>query len=428
MKIDTKGLPASAVRTLKKFGLIKSARGTIPEADIRWAEDGKPMGKGPLVDPTVIERLLAADRSPDKRWANWIFTQAGGGKAAQRKGDDVLTSMKHRWVEQHVRGGEDASGNRLEPVSKEEAEASWAEVEPSMRELILNADEDVTRRYKTIFGWFRNWPGRDNLYQKTASAVQEFWKLYRKIIAMNKWLVQNDMGDKVISTDPKDYDHGTATDAINALNDAMKRVKRFYSSRKARSDVRAVRIYEDENLRVVAPLTYAAAVKLGWSQWPFSDPEKFNKGLDSGLSSFEDAWKRGAQDNVYVFYHFKSPVPTWVSQDSSGRANRYYYTNLALEVPQDQLKRGEITNAKVYDEEGRKTTTLATVWDAIQHEPEREYDPEEQEFPINQGPPVYTGKEEADAVLDSLKKGTRAVESWGRSFDTSQLVADYMPE
>lgn len=421
MKIDTSDLPKSLIKLLRGYGLIKSARGNIPETTLRAEVNGRPLGTGPIIDPTALQRMIDADKSPDKHWVPWILHLAGGGDQAKRKAQDLFSSMRLRWVDTHIRGYEDKKGVYHPPVSREEAEASWEAKKDDIKDRLNCADQDVVNRYM-IFGWYRHWPGKDRMYERTSAAVEDFWKLYRKIKVMNAWLDRNDKSNLRVSVDPKDYD------SVDALERALKRVRQFYASRKARSDVRAVKIYDDPNLRIVAPLTYAAAVRLGWNQWPWADEGKFDRGMEGSLSNFEDSWRRGAAQNVYVYYHFKSPVPTWVTQNAEGKPNRYYYTNLALELTHADLKAGNVENAKVYDEENRRNTTLETVWDAIEQEPTRNYDPEQEEFPIHQGPPVYASKEEADAVLDSLSKGTEAVRRWARTFDPSQLVADYIPQ
>jgi hypothetical protein len=48
-------------------------------------KDGLPLGKGPLLDPQVIEKFSELDTTKDKRYLDWMLFQAGGGAEAFRR-------------------------------------------------------------------------------------------------------------------------------------------------------------------------------------------------------------------------------------------------------------------------------------------------------------------------------------------------------
>jgi hypothetical protein len=41
--------------------------------------EGKPLGRGPLMDQEVLNKLNELDNTPDKRYLDWMLYQAGGG-------------------------------------------------------------------------------------------------------------------------------------------------------------------------------------------------------------------------------------------------------------------------------------------------------------------------------------------------------------
>ena len=47
--------------------------------------NGRPLGRGPLLDPQVFTKFAELDTSPDKRYLDWMLYQAGGGAVAEKK-------------------------------------------------------------------------------------------------------------------------------------------------------------------------------------------------------------------------------------------------------------------------------------------------------------------------------------------------------
>ena len=59
---------------------------------------GKPEGPGPIMAQNVINRLLKADTTKDRRWLDWIFYQAGGGDLAKEASEEALQRLKDMFL------------------------------------------------------------------------------------------------------------------------------------------------------------------------------------------------------------------------------------------------------------------------------------------------------------------------------------------
>jgi hypothetical protein len=112
---DFRSLPPEVQAVLRKYRIIapvKSADGTTAEG---WAQaridstegsgDGHtPLGPGPLLDPNVIARFLAADKTPNKLWLDWMLFHSGGGKEGQKRAEHLLQKSHALFIEERVKG------------------------------------------------------------------------------------------------------------------------------------------------------------------------------------------------------------------------------------------------------------------------------------------------------------------------------------
>lgn len=425
-RVDVKQLPSKLTSLLRSYRILHP-KGGLTQVELRRAKSskGEPIGRGPIMQEDVLQRIIDADKSTYKEWVPWMLHIAGGGDDAKRRSSEALNQIKERFIDERMRGYRDKSGAYHDPVGEREAKAQWDAFHARCKEILDVGDQDMVEKL-SVFGWFQNWPGRDRIYERLVNAVNKFFAVRKKIAAMNNYLEKDGQTAKTVSLAPSGYA------GVDSLESALKRVERFYASRQARRDVRADTIYDDENVEAIVPLTYAAAVKYGSDAWAFSNREKFEKGLEGTMSSWEDTWRgtTGREHKVFVFLRFKTPMPSWISTAEGDKTNpfkRYYLTDLALELDPVQLKGFNPDTVKLYDEENKTNLTLNDIKNMVRDEAQREYDPEEEEMPIMRGPRVYQTQEEAEAVVKSLERALDAVKDWARTFRIQKVVSDYMP-
>jgi hypothetical protein len=419
--VDFRTLPKNVLPTLRKYNIVskpaKPARARENWTQTAVTSEG--LGTGPLLDPEVVDRFLQADITPDKQWLDWMLFQAGGGRPAKARSKEFLQHIKEDWFSKHTKGYTNKrTGVKYPPVSMEEAQRAWTEAEPRFIKLSDIGDQDLVTE-RNVFGYFRHWPGQARIYEQIALAVNKFLKLRRKVVAANKHGVE-------VSMEPSAYSD------VRDLQAAIQKVEAFFNTRAARMDYRIdndKKIYDDPVIEVIAPLTYAAAVRYGWDEWEFSNPEKFTDQLtrgDSGSTwNTTSPWAKFMRDgNAFVFIHFKHPVPGWVSFENE--QFRYYsLTNLAMVLPEKSLRHFNTQTTPVYDEENRHVMTLQDVKQMILNEPKRDYDADKDEYPYK-NPRVYSEQSEAEEIVRHFEAALQAIKQWGRTFDYSRIVKDPM--
>lgn len=436
---DWKKLPKEVAETLRKYRIIsvqdKNSGGRSVKvegyttANLRKSRDaeGKALGDGPLLSLECVRRLVEADTSSKHAWLDWMLFHCGGGLEAERRSTQAMEQVRERFIEERVRGFRDMTGAYYAPVTKEEATKTWESSDCKFREVLRIADQDMVEKLQ-VFGFYRNWPGFNGVYEKATKAVSTFLELRPKIKDMNQFMTESSMPEKVIKTAPSDYV------TVDALETAIKKVERFYLSRAAREDMRVDVIYEDDVILMLAPLSYAASVRYGWDGWAWSNREHFEANLETSANNWNDAWKKavGTEKKIFVFVQFKVPVPSWVSYTKPSFA-RYTFHNLALAIALDKFKgkAGDDTTVQgvvsVVNEENT-TISLVQVQQEFMKECSRDDNPDTEEFPIRRGPRVFKTQDEAEKVLEHFSKALDAMHAWGRTFDQKSIVADYMPE
>jgi hypothetical protein len=405
------------IAVLKNYRIM-NPDGTWRTVDLRQPTQagGQPPGPGPLVSPDAVNRLLKADTTPDKRWVNWIFFQAGGGQKAKEATADALRQIRDRFIDERTNGWtHPETGNYQPPVPREQAEARWAAAEPKFRDVLAVCDQDAVKRLRT-FGFFRDWPGNANIYQNVVEVVTRYLKFYPKLQQMNKEMLR-ESGEQ----QPETPDGVTTWEH---MGEVAKKVERYFASKKARSDIREETIYDDDVITALAPLTYAAAVKYGYDLWPWASRKGFDQVLsgETGDWRFRDEWKGQTQrGNTFVYLTFKVPVPAWVTR-RDGNWELKDLTDLALALSKDNSR--ENTGAwVVFDQENRNTLTIDQVKQMIMAEPTR-VDPTDEESPIKRGANVYKDEVEAGRVVASLDRAVKAIKKWISKFDPKAVKSD----
>lgn len=406
-----------------EIAVLKDYRIMEPDGSLRVCNltqpltaGGTPQGWGPLMSPTVINRLLAADTTPDKRWLDWIFLQAGGGTKAKEASLDALKHVRDRFIDERTNGWtHPATGEYLPPVPREQAEKRWEIAEPRFREVMSVCDQDAVKRLRA-FGYYRDWPGNGDIYAKVVDAITSYLRFYPKLLVMNKELARE--GGEPLPETPKEIP------TVERMVEIAKKVERYFASKKARTDIRAVTIYDDDIITATAPLTYAAAVRFGYDMWPWANRKGFEAVLGGESSSwnFRDEWKqRTGKGSVLVYLTLKGPVPAWIVR-REGNWELKDLTDLAIELDKD-VARHNVSDWVVFDQENRNTLTVAQVRQMILAEPTR-IDPTDDESPITRGANAYKSADEAERVVNSLDRALAAVKKWYATFDLKQIKSD----
>jgi hypothetical protein len=373
-----------------------------------------PMGVGPLVEQAAIDKMIAADTTPNQRWLKWIFFQAGGGARAKEATVRAMDQIKERFIDERVNGFTSIDTKQYHaPVPKEDAEKRWVPVEAQWKAMLASADQDIVD-HLGVFGFYRHWPGKDKTYERTAAAVRKFIKQHDKIVQMNAELVAQ--STETLSEKPDDYK------SLDDLEKIIVKVARYFASKVARDNVQVDPIFENDLVKVVCPKTYAASVRYGFDNWSFSNRATFEEVLSTD-QSFRDAWKQTTQKNVLVFVYWKVPMPSWVSRKNN-QFQRYELTNLAIEIPRTDFKHTALASAPVHDEENAANLNLEQVADLIHKEAAREADPQDEEMPIKRGPNAYATESETKARISALNELTLAINKWRLTFDLESIQSD----
>jgi len=401
-------MPYSAreIEVLKQFRIM-NPDGTLRQCNITQPPNDPP-GLGPIMSPDAFERLLAADTTPDKRWSEWVFTEAGGGADAKAQSVDALRQIRDRFIDERTNGYTRPQDRVFCPaVPREVAEERWAMNEARFRDFMSVCDQDQVKRLR-VFGYFRDWPGNGEVYKKVALALTQFLKMSPKVRMMNKELERT--SQPTLPETPEDFVGKTYV----SMAEINAKVEHYFAQKKARTDIQVKDIYDDDEIMAVAPLTYAAAVHYGYDLWPWANRANFEQVLSTEpgggnrWGGARDEWKSRTENkkNVIVYIRFKSPVPAWMS---GGGANMKLnsLSDLALDLTKDELK-GNPDEWVVFDQENRNTLTIAQVKTMIMKEPTR-VDPTDEDSPKTRGANVYKDVSEAQRVVDSLNRALVAI-------------------
>lgn len=401
---------------LKEFRVLKDD-GSLRETQLMTPKN-KPRGVGPILSPECIERLAAADTTPDKSWTRWIFFQAGGGEVGVSMRPQALDTLITTYVEQLMQGRAGAKHKMAEPEAKALAES----MRPAFTEALQTANGDQIEKL-FCFGYDRDWPGKNNVYSRTVEAITGFLAIQDRIRVMNEEIVLEGKTAKPSTPD--------TIKTIEQMADVTKETVRYFAAKKAREDLRLSGhpgrsdhyIYDDAIVTVVAPLTWAAAVRYGCDRWPWANAKSFDGSL-MGTNHGESEWtKRTKAGNVFVHISFNKPVPAWVGRHDNV-IKVFSLQNLALELTPEELSSKKTGKWMLWDEENQRRYSVDDVVKKIFEEPAR-VDQETEDtagIPIKRGANVYKTPEEAQEVADHFKLAIKAVAEWAKTFDTSLIV------
>lgn len=384
--------------------------------------EDKPLGMGPKLEASAVQRLIDVDATEGQVWLEWIFNQAAGGSAAKESSERALEQMKQRFMDERLHGYQHARTREIYPkLPKEDAERRYVEAEPKFREVLFYTDQDLVDKFG-VSGFYRHWPGKDSVYANIEKTVKTWLALQPKLAQMNDELAAEDKERLPVGP--------SGIDSVDALVALVTKVERYFMSKAARMDVRLAKcngndyIYNDDYIIALSPLTYAAAVRYGCDSWLWANRETFERVLLDESQNFADAWKADVQRGLfYVYLRFKCPVPRWVARKNN-RFHVYELTNLAL-----QLNRASTSLINDYEklcffnEEGHATMHFSDICQLIRQEPYRK-PVEDNEMPIICGPNVYTSVDECETVILHLRYALDAVATWAKSFNPDVVVAD----
>ena len=291
------------VKVLKKYGLMT--------ADGNWrvvTVEHENQGAGPLLDLAVVEKFASLDVSRSGKVLDWLLLQAGGGQVAYDESLGQLAWAKAAWVKNRTDGIGDG-GESVPPMTKEQAEATWAEFEPQMQETILPADQDMLEYYANnrdtrIFGYTRSWPGYKNIYETVYTEAKTFLQnMTLRTAGQSRLSVINqarlrrandptnkDPYDKPYKpVDPILANYATVAE-VEAINGEF---TRYFKKSQEASNVQFigketspggqavykkgidVKLYEDPIVTVYIPATAAAAMQVGFDNWCMANKTEF---------------------------------------------------------------------------------------------------------------------------------------------------------
>lgn len=424
---DCKALPDDVLRVCRKYRIVsKQEEGEgvgedFTTVDLRKVVDakGKALGRGPLLDPSVLQLFVTAIGNHAKRetWLDWMLFQAGGGEEARRRSAQALEQVKARFIADHTRGFRDVHGVSHAAVSEDEAAAAWNAQQSTFEEVLAVGDQFIVEKLR-VFGFHRHLPGPQKCYSKIADAVSSYIKNESEVSAMNSFMSKYGMEQNCVASDPFEFPSAAA------LQEAAARVACFASSKQVRTDIRIETIYDDDFVTAICPLTYAAAVRYGWDNWDWANSSTFETRVGPS-PSWNDPWKTTTDQNVIVYYHFKVPVPSWRKCDSRGFV-RYSLENLAALLPR-KLKPIEAEAVVFVGEDGVHTSFLA-VSRMMADEVTRSAGTGDGELVLVPLPRVYTRLDDAEAVSRSLSRAIDATIRWNMSFDPARIVTNYAPK
>src|ERR1041384_5281155 len=96
---------------LRKYEILWPAGRRLPDGTVLAAEgermcyvrDGESHSTyGPLIEPEVIQRIIAADTTPDQKWLDWLFYQCGGGDKSVKERDKAILHIKDKYIEERT--------------------------------------------------------------------------------------------------------------------------------------------------------------------------------------------------------------------------------------------------------------------------------------------------------------------------------------
>lgn len=314
-----------AARALAKYHLVDDT-GELRQVTVKFPP-GDLNGRevpGPIINPDVINRFLALDSSKAAKTFEWMLFAAGGGEPHLRESERAL-GMAKTWIVENRMKGQGRKDEKIKPMTRQEAEADWlANDYAKYHEAYYYADQDLAGDvHYPVFGWFREWPGRKNVYEKVVNGVRRWQEL-----ANNKKFVA-----EYNRTNPSDPFHLSLWEAedkprfkdADALLDFVGQVRANMARRKAEQNVVTVGkvppeqgggyrtgrdevLYEDDLVKVVVPLTAGASLKKGFNDWCVANRTRWEDYFRSRDQS-KLFWGSYTQRGPFAYMHLKQASP-----------------------------------------------------------------------------------------------------------------------
>src|SRR5271157_27750 len=286
-----------AVAILKRFGLF-AADGSWRVSNVDFGGQGV----GPILDPAVIERFATLDRTANLRVLTWMLLHAGGGPEKLQGSEIQLKAAHDYWIVEHAAGRGDRE-KPIAPMSEEQSEAAWKEIESEMKLSLYCADADTLEMYgHSIFGYYRLWPGYQNIYEEVFDAVKAFldyttgrYGRQSQVSLINQARQRRALAPETagqheyvpVEVDPSKYA------SLAALQQANTEFRFYFHRKKELKNIAYIgrepepggnlvykrgadaKLYEDDNVVVYVPATAAAMMKVGFDNWCVANKTEF---------------------------------------------------------------------------------------------------------------------------------------------------------
>jgi len=436
---DANGKPVQTNLHVDKNGRVPSKNRPDPHH--------KPVGWTPRMDPKVIMRFVNADKSQNRVWLDWMLDQAAGGQKAKDRSEEHFENLKARKLDEWRRSGYvnvSTGKTEIPPMSPADAEKFWKKKQPGFWEMFELGDEDVLTNWSGCYGFKREWPGPQGLYEKLTTAATEFQNALPQIIEYNKL---NKAEEHKFSVDPSSYD------SFTDLQKVLASVKHYFSAQEAYDDVDYDLIRNDDLITVLCPLTYRAAVEYGWDEWEWASRGKFEQDMRN-VGGNQNAWNKLTSSVVPVIFMLKTPVPGWPTERDGDAPQRYVtLANMMTGIPIAKLKTFDPKSLKVLDEENDENRSWEEIIQMVLNaapQPEQQAKPKAKAVPVPANPDdpdepkeelgtpedelsfvkpgglPYKDTKEATAVATHLQSAMTDVQKWAKTFNPARLHADFL--
>lgn len=247
---------------------------------------------GQKMDDDCIQKFVEADPSGNGKYLDWMFLQAGGGQERMdrsitqwEKGDHgeapVRDTIRDHYVKDAVKGYKDENGRAVRPVTEAVALDIWNNHEEKYYRLQhIFGDEEYAL---TGFGFYRSWPGHNQIYEQIVQSVHRFHRYQQKLKSMSK----------SIDLNAKNYPN--LRDLMEALCDI--------TVLEIKNHLDFDTVYEDDRIVVICPLNIGASLKFGHQKWCTANESMFKQAV-SGTG--QNRWKEYAKDGALYYARFKN--------------------------------------------------------------------------------------------------------------------------
>ncbi len=324
--------------------------------------DGKALGAGPVMSEECFQKFVESDPSGNGKYLDWMLYMAGGGHDAAVKAQilwdgesatdehSLLNILHKEYVEERTAGYEDSLTRKKVPaVVREVAEADWTKKQAEIKAEFYLGDQDLA--CEDGFGFYRNWPGKDNHYANIVAYVRNWDASIAKFRAQNASIAARmakavklgapdpDSADEPEERDPSatvielDIYKGWKLESLlqpAAVYNNLAKLTAVLNGRvrdTALADTRHEIVFENEHVTAVCPYTIGASVKFGHYRWCTSSKSDFDRAMQNQGAITGGNWATFASKGPLVYIRFKQPMPPYYSMlaahhTSEGRKGR----------------------------------------------------------------------------------------------------------